>query len=83
MPEKRVARGDELLYGYRTGDLVEIRGDDGTWEPATLTGTHRRQLTAVPLDGDLSVPWLYANPTRVRRLSPDRLEEWLEKEAER
>lgn len=76
MPE----RGDELPYGYRVGDLVEVRTDQQGWVPATLVGRHRRDLAAIPFGKDMSVPWTYANPTRVRRLTPERLEAWLEEQ---
>lgn len=70
-------KGDALLWGYCEGDLVEVHHNN-EWIPSRVVGKVRRDLAAVPLDGDSAAPWIYVNPARIRRMSQERLEQWLE-----
>lgn len=66
------------MYGYDVGTLVEARiGDD--WKPCAVTAIHRRDVIVRPLDRD-GGPWPISNPARLRHLSPEGLEAWLEEE---
>lgn len=72
-------KGDPVMYGYCEGDLVEVKGDDGEWTAGRVVGKYRRQVAVVPMvDERQSRSWLYANPVRLRRMTPERLEVWLE-----
>lgn len=66
------------LWGYGKGDLVEARISN-KWKPCAVTGVHGRDLTVRPLDRD-GGPWKISNPTRLRSLSQEALEAWLEAE---